>query len=148
MKKRDRRPWKRRMEKGFTLVEILVVMVILGLLAGVVGIKIIGRIEQGKVLRAKLDIKSFKTALASYYADNGFYPSTEQGMEALVTAPTGGRVPQNYLEGGYIEKVPKDPWNNDYIFICPGQHGDYDIVSYGKDGQKGGDKDIESWSLE
>ena len=139
--------------RGFTLLEVIVVMFILGLLAVIVAPKIIGRTDDARITKAKIQIKNFETALKLFKIDNGFYPSTEQGLEALIKKPTIGRIPTNYREGGYLEqkKIPLDPWGNPYIYICPGTHGDFDIISYGADGQEGGegkDADITNWNIE
>ena len=135
---------------GFTLIEIMVVIVILGLLAALVGPKLMGRTDDAKVTDARVQIKNIETALKLYKLDTGSYPATEQGLSALVEKPTVGVIPKTYKEGGYLEskKVPKDPWGNDYLYISPGEHGDYDLFSYGADGAKGGDgknADITSW---
>ena len=138
----------RWIERGFTLIEIMVVVVILGILAAVIIPRISGKPEQAKRTKAITDIKSIETALSLFMLDNGFYPSTEQGLEALVTEPASGRIPNNYQEGGYLKKVPRDPWENPYIYISPGAHGDFDIISYGSDGEEGGegyDTDITNW---
>ncbi len=137
---------------GFTLIEIMVVIVILSMLAILVGPKIIGRTDDAKIADAKIQIKNLETALKLYKLDNGVYPATEQGLQALVEKPAAGVIPKNYREGGYLEnkRVPKDPWDNDYIYISPGEHGDYDLSSLGADGVRGGeqkDSDIESWNL-
>jgi general secretion pathway protein G len=139
--------------RGFTLIELMVVIVVLGLLAGIIAPKIIGHVDEAKIGTAKSNIASFETALKMYKLDNGSYPETEQGLQALVEAPTSGTIPKKWRKGGYLEKkaVPKDPWGNDYIYISPGVHGDYDISSYGKDATAGGedeDKDINSWDVE
>ncbi len=139
-------------KRGFTLIEILVVVAIIAILAALVGPRIIGTTDEAKVTEAKVQIKNLETALKLFKLRQGFYPSTEQGLEALVTKPTIGRIPENYREGGYLESssVPKDPWNNDFIYISPGLHGDYDLISYGADGVAGGegfDADIESWDI-
>ena len=136
--------------KGFTLIEIMVVIVILALLAALVGPKLMGRTDDAKITDARVQIKNIETALKLYKLDTGNYPSTEQGLTALVTKPTVGVIPNGYKEGGYLEskKVPKDPWGSDYLYISPGEHGDYDIFSYGSDGAKGGEGknvDITSW---
>ncbi len=136
--------------KGFTLIEIMVVIVILALLAALVGPKLMGRTDDAKITDARVQIKNIETALKLYKLDTGNYPSTEQGLTALVTKPTVGVIPNGYKEGGYLEskKVPKDPWGNDYLYISPGEHGDYDLFSYGSDGAKGGEGknvDITSW---
>ncbi len=138
--------------RGFTLIEVLVVIFILSILAALVAPKIIGRTDDARIAEAKLQIKNFETALKLFKLDNGFYPSTEQGLEALIEKPTIGRIPQNYREGGYLEqkKIPLDPWGNPYIYLCPGIHGEYDIISYGADGKEGGegkDADITNWNI-
>ena len=135
---------------GFTLIEIMVVIVILAMLAAIVGPKLMGRTDDAKVTDARVQIKNIETALKLYKLDTGSYPSTEQGLGALVTKPTVGVIPNSYKDGGYLEskKMPKDPWGNDYLYVSPGEHGDYDLFSYGADGAKGGDgknADITSW---
>jgi general secretion pathway protein G len=135
---------------GFTLIEIMVVIVILAMLAALVGPRLMGRTDDAKVTDARVQIKNIETALKLYKLDNGSYPSTEQGLDALVTKPTVGIIPKSYKDGGYLEskKMPKDPWGNDYLYVSPGEHGDYDLFSYGADGAKGGDgknADITSW---
>ena len=136
--------------KGFTLIEIMVVIVILALLAALVGPKLMGRTDDAKITDARVQIKNIETALKLYKLDNGNYPSTEQGLVALITKPTVGVIPNGYKEGCYLEskKVPKDPWGSDYLYISPGEHGDYDLFSYGSDGAKGGEGknvDITNW---
>lgn len=135
---------------GFTLIEIMVVVVILAMLAAIVGPRLMGRTDDAKVTDARVQIKNIETALKLYKLDNGSYPSTEQGLGALVAKPTVGVIPKSYKEGGYLEskKMPKDPWDNDFLYVSPGEHGDYDLFSYGSDGAKGGDgknADITSW---
>lgn len=137
---------------GFTLIEIMVVIVILALLAALVGPKLMGRTDDAKMTDARVQIKNIETALKLYKLDTGNFPSTEQGLSALVAKPTVGIIPNSYKEGGYLEshKVPKDPWGNDYIYVSPGEHGDYDLSSYGGDGVKGGEgknADISSWDV-
>ena len=137
--------------EGFTLLEIMVVIVILGLLAALVVPKLIGRTEEAKRTQTRLQIKNLEQALQLFKLDNGFYPGTEQGIEALVRAPETGRIPKNYRKGGYLDRVPKDPWGNNYAYVSPGTHGDYDITSYGADSVPGGDgedADINSWDAE
>ena len=114
---------------GFTLIEIMVVIVILAMLAAIVGPKLMGRTDDAKVTDAQVQIKNIETALKLYKLDNGSYPSTEQGLGALVAKPTVGVIPNSYKEGGYLEskKMPKDPWGNDYLYVSPGEHGDYDL---------------------
>jgi general secretion pathway protein G len=143
----------RQRQSGFTLIELMVVIVILGILAGLIVPRIMGRPEEAKQLKARLTIESLETSLRMYKLDNGMYPSTEQGLEALVQAPDTGDVPKKWREGGYIEKgrIPSDPWDNEFVYLSPGVHGEYDIISYGSDGVPGGegkDKDINSWELE
>jgi general secretion pathway protein G len=136
--------------RGFTLIEIMVVVVILGLLAALVVPKLIGRTGEAKRQMAEINIKGIEQALDLFKLDNGFYPSTDQGLQALVSIPEAGRIPKNYRKDGYIKSVPKDPWNNDYVYVSPGAHGDYDITSYGADGVPGGegeDGDINSWDV-
>lgn len=137
-------------EKGFTLIEVMVVIIILGILASIVGVKVIAHIDEARTTQAQVQIEAFKTALESYRLKNSYYPSTEQGLQALVTAPTTGKLPQYYPEGGYLDKIPKDPWGNDYNYMSPGLHNSrsYDIWSYGADNEEGGegkDADINSW---
>ena len=138
---------------GFTLIELMVVLVILGILAVTVAPKILNRPSEARQLKAKMTIETLQTALDLYKLDIGSYPTTSQGLEALVSKPESGAGVDRWREGGYLKKgkVPKDPWGNDYIYLCPGVHGECDIVSYGGDGASGGDgenKDIRSWELE
>jgi general secretion pathway protein G len=139
--------------RGFTLIEIMVVIVILALLAALVGPKIIGRSDDAKIADAKVQIRNLETALKLYKLDNGNYPSTEQGLQALLTKPTTGQIPKNYRQDGYLEskKLPTDPWGGDYIYLSPGEHGDYDLCSLGSDGVKGGEgkgADICNWNIQ
>ena len=138
--------------RGFTLIEIMVVIVILALLAALVGPKLMGRTDDAKITDARVQIKNIETALKLYKLDNSNYPSTEQGLDALITKPTVGVIPRAYKDGGYLDskKVPKDPWGSDYLYISPGEHGDYDLFTYGSDGAKGGEGknvDITSWDV-
>ena len=137
--------------RGFTLIEIMVVLIIIGLLAGIVVPKLIGRTEEAKRIKTAVQIKNLQSALDLYKLDSGVYPSTDQGLQALVEKPAVGEIPNNWKEGGYIDKIPKDPWGNNYVYISPGVHGDYDLYSYGADGEEGGEgrnADIQSWNLE
>jgi general secretion pathway protein G len=138
---------------GFTLIELMVVIVILGVLAGLIVPRIMGRPDEARQLKAKMQIESLETALKLYKLDNGAYPSTDQGLEALVTPPETPPVPRKWREGGYLEKgkVPVDPWGNTFVYLSPGVNNDYDISSYGADGVSGGDgkdADINSWEIE
>ena len=144
---------KRLSHGGFTLIEIMVVLVILGILVGFVGVKIMGKPEEARRMKARVQIDSLETALKLYKLDNGVYPTTEQGLQALVEPPTVGQLAKAWRQGGYLEKgkVPKDPWGNDYVYLSPGAHGDFDLSSYGSDGEPGGedkDQDINNWELE
>ena len=134
---------------AFTLIELMVVIVILGILATLIAPKVLDRPEQARRMKAKVQIASLQSALALFKADTGRYPTTTEGLAALVADPgIRGWKQGGYLEGG---KVPIDPWGRPFIYICPGIHGDYDLESYGKDGEDGGTgdaADIESWNLE
>ena len=140
-------------DSGFTLLEIMVVIVILGILVGYVGVRIMGEPEKARRMKAMVQIESIETALKLYKLDNGPYPTTEQGLNALVESPEVGELPKAWRDGGYLEKgkLPKDPWENDYIYLSPGLHSDFDLMSYGPDGQPGGEgenADINNWELE
>jgi len=139
--------------RGFTLIEIMVVIIILGILAMYVAPKLMGRPEEAKQVRAKMDIAALETALKLYKLDSGMYPSSDQGLQALVQRPESGVIPKKWRQGGYLEKgkVPKDPWGNEYVYLSPGLKGDFDILSYGADGVPGGEnenKDITNWDVE
>jgi len=141
---------KRLNVHGFTLIELMVVIVILGILAGLIIPRIMGRPEEARRMKARVQMESVETALRLYKLDNGVYPSTDQGLQALIEAPTVGELPRAWRKGGYLEKgkVPKDPWGNEYVYLSPGLHGDFDLVSYGADGQPGGEEqnqDVNSW---
>ena len=135
---------------GFTLLEVMVVVVILGILAALVVPKIISRPDEARIIAAKQDIASLQQALKLYRLDNQRYPTTEQGLQALVTKPTTAPIPPNWKAGGYVERLPKDPWGNPYQYLNPGVRGEIDIFSFGADGGSGGegnDADIGSWNL-
>jgi len=137
-------------KRGFTLVEIMVVVVIIGLLAALIGPRLVGQSEVAKITAAKTQIKNFEQSLELYHLNNGFFPTTNQGLDALITKPTMPPEPKNYQNGGYLRAraVPKDPWGSEYIYICPGENGDYDIISFGSDGKEGGQDgaaDISNW---
>ena len=141
-------------QKGFTLIEIMVVVIILAMLAGLVLPRIIGQEEKARVETAKIQIKSLESALDGYKLDNGFYPTTDQGLDALIRKPESGRIPMKWREGGYLKpaRIPKDPWDHEYHYYSPGNEGrEYEIISYGADGEPGGEgksADIESWKIQ
>ena len=137
----------RSQQQGFTLIEIMVVVVILGILAAAVVPKIMSRPEQARIEKTKHDIGALESALNIYKLDNYQYPSTDQGLEALVTKPSGSPQPRNYKKGGYIKKLNKDPWGQEYLYLSPGTHTDLDLYSLGPDGQPS-DDDIGNWNIE
>jgi general secretion pathway protein G len=135
---------------GFSLIELMLVVVIIGILTALVAPRLIHRADEARVTAAKIQIKNYETALKRFKFDNAFYPTTDQGLAALVTAPETGIIPENYRPGGYLEKkhIEPDPWGNGYLYISPGTQGDYDIISYGADGLPGGKEynaDITNW---
>lgn len=136
-------------QSGFTLIEIMVVVAIIAILGATVVPLIMDRPEQARVVRAKTDIATLSAALDLYNLDNFNYPSTEQGLEALVERPSGDPEPANWKSSGYLKNLPKDPWGRPYEYLSPGEGGDYDIISLGRDGAEGGteyDADISNWS--
>lgn len=153
--KTDGNPGKKKLfddTRGFTLIELMVVIVILGVLAGMIVPRIMDRPEEARRTKAEVDIGAISQALKLYKLDNGKYPSTEQGLQALVEPPSTGTLAKKWRDGGYLDKnsVPKDPWDNDYVYISPGLHGDFDLMSYGPDNEPGGedmDRDINNWEL-
>ena len=135
---------------GFTLIEIMVVVVILGILAAIVVPRIMDAPDKARVAKAKQDISVLESSLNLYKLDNYNYPSTQQGLEALVTQPSGDPPARNWKAGGYIQKLPKDPWGNPYQYLAPGTHGEVDVFTFGRDGKPGGDgmdADIGNWDL-
>jgi general secretion pathway protein G len=142
---------RRRSQAGFTLLEILIVVTILGILASLVAVRIMDRPAEARAMKAQLDIRTLENALKLFKLDNGFYPTTDQGLRALVEKPGVGRIPNNWREGGYLEKgaLPKDPWGQDYLYLSPGVHNkDFDLWSYGGDREEAGegeDADIINW---
>lgn len=133
--------------KGFTLIEIMVVMVILGLLVAIVAPNIMGRSDQAKVTVAETQLSNIANALDLYRLDNSHYPSTQQGLEALVRRPSGSPEPRNWNADGYLKSVPEDPWGNEYQYVSPGTEGPYDLYSFGSDGQEGGEGDAADISV-
>ncbi len=141
-------------QSGFSLIELMIVVVILGLLATLLVPRIMDRPDEARVTKAKVDIRTLESALRLYRLDNGAYPTTEQGLAALIRKPDIAPIPRNYRDGGYLEvsSVPTDPWGNAYRYRSPGQQGrDYEITSLGVDGKEGGTgfaQDINSWELD
>lgn len=136
-----------RTSSGFTLIEVMVVVVILGILAAVIVPRIMDRPDQARIIKAQQDIRTLETMLKAYRLDNYAYPSTDQGLEALVNRPSGMPEPRNWKSGGYLDRLPADPWGNPYRYLQPGQHGDFDLYSLGPDGQTSAD-DIGNWTID
>ena len=137
-------------QSGFTLIEIMVVVVILAILAALIVPKVMSRPDEARVIAARQDVSSILQALKLYRLDNLRYPTTEQGLAALVARPSVAPVPSNWKAGGYLERLTKDPWGNPYQYLAPGLRGEIDVFSFGADGIAGGegvDADIGSWSL-
>ena len=138
-----------RCRRAFTLIEIMVVVVIMGVLAALVVPRLMGRTDDARILAARQDIATLMQALKLYRLDNQRFPTTEQGLQALVTRPASPPVPPNWKTGGYLDRLNRDPWGNPYQYLSPGTHGEVDIFSYGADGKPGGtgnDADIGSWA--
>ena len=150
MKHSQKNPSPRNM-RGFTLIEIMVVVVILGILASVIAPRIMDNPDKARVSKAMHDINALESALDVYKLDNFIYPTTDQGLEALIKKPTDSPEPPNWKEGGYVKRLKKDPWGNDYLYLSPGEHGEIDIYSLGADGAPGGDgfnADIGNWDTD
>lgn len=139
-----------KFSRGFTLIEVMVVIVIIGVLAALIVPKVMGRPDEARITAARQDIASIMQALKLYRLDNMRYPTTEQGLQALVKQPTTPPLPQNWKGNGYLERMPNDPWGQPYQYLQPGLHGEIDVLSLGADGAPGGegsDADIGSWQL-
>ena len=135
-------------QQGFTLIEIIVVVVIIGILATFVAPKFMGKTDTARLVKARNDIQALESALDMYKLDNYAYPTTDQGLDALINQPSGDPVPSNWQKGGYVKKLQKDPWQRDYLYLSPGEHGEIDIYSLGADGVEGGEEsnaDIGNW---
>lgn len=142
---------RRSAQRGFTLIEIMVVVVILGILAAIVVPNIIDRPDAARVAKARQDIRAVESALKLYRLDNFRYPTTEQGLAALVDKPTTQPEPRNWKSGGYLDRIPTDPWGEVYHYRNPGEHGEIDVYTLGRDGRPGGeesDADIGNWALD
>ncbi|QIR13158.1 type II secretion system major pseudopilin GspG [Shewanella aestuarii] len=139
---------KQHKQRGFTLLEVMVVIVILGILASMVVPNLMGNKDKADQQKAVSDIVALENALDMYKLDNSIYPTTDQGLDALVQKPTSSPEPRNYREGGYVKRLPQDPWRNDYLLLSPGENGKIDIFSAGPDGQPGTEDDIGNWNLQ
>lgn len=138
-------------QRGFTLIEIMVVVVIIGMLAALVLPRVMGRLDDASIVKSKSDIRTLSSALKLYKLDNFNYPSTQQGLEALTSAPAGEPAAKNWKSGGYIERLPADPWGNEYQYLSPGDKMEFDLWSFGSDGRLGGEDvaaDIGNWNID
>lgn len=136
---------QRRYNKGFTLIEVMVVVVILGILAAMIVPKLMSRPDEAKKVRVKQDVATLESALDLYRLDNGFYPSQNQGLEALVSPPSTPPIPQHWKQGGYIKRLPVDPWGREYMFANPGVHNEIDIYSLGPEGNESEENILGNW---
>lgn len=147
---RSNRSLRSLKQRGFTLIEIMVVVIILGILAAIVAPNVIGRIDDAQIARVQQDLRGIENALKFYRLDNFTYPTNEQGLDALVNKPSDPSI-KNWKTGGYLDRAPKDPWGNPYQYLNPGNQGEIDIYTLGRDGRPGGeglDKDLGNWELE
>lgn len=136
-------------QRGFTLIEIMVVVIIIGILAAIVAPNVIGRVDDAQIIKAKAEISNLENALKFYRLDTFGYPSTEQGLDVLVTKPADPNI-KNWKSGGYMDRIPADPWGNPYLYLNPGNQGEIDVYTLGRDGRPGGegiDADIGNWDL-
>ncbi|WP_018168303.1 type II secretion system major pseudopilin GspG [Thioalkalivibrio sp. ALMg9] len=137
--------------RGFTLIEIMVVVVILGILAAIVVPRVMDRPDDARITKVKQDIRTLESALNLYRLDNFRYPTTDQGLDALVERPRSGPEAPQYRQGGYMDRLPSDPWGNPYQYLHPGRHGDFDVFSYGANGRRGGEGiegEIGNWNMD
>ncbi|WP_018176201.1 type II secretion system major pseudopilin GspG [Thioalkalivibrio sp. AKL8] len=137
--------------RGFTLIEIMVVVVILGILAAIVVPRVMDRPDDARITKVKQDIRTIETALNLYRLDTSRYPTTDQGLDALVERPRSGPEAPQYRQGGYMDRLPSDPWGNPYQYLHPGRHGDFDVFSYGANGRRGGEGiegEIGNWNMD
>ncbi|MBO1256830.1 type II secretion system major pseudopilin GspG [Alteromonas sp. 5E99-2] len=137
----------RKLQKGFSLIEIMVVLLIIGMMAALVAPSVLGSSEEAALRKAAVDIQQLESALEMYKLRNSNFPTTEQGLDALVNEPSIDPIPRNYPVGGFIKRLPEDPWGNEYALISPGELGVIDIYSTGPDGEPGTDDDIGTWNI-
>lgn len=138
-----------RWQRGFTLLELMIVIVILGILGAVIAPQFMDEPDKARVVQARMQMEHLATAVKKFYLDNAFYPSTEQGLEALVERPSVGRAPRQYPPNGYISKIPEDPWGNAYLYVSPGSRTPFEILCYGADGVEGGEGfDADIWNAD
>ncbi|NVK22851.1 MAG: type II secretion system major pseudopilin GspG [Kangiellaceae bacterium] len=143
---------KAKAQSGFTLTEILIAMAIVAIMGTIVVLSLIGNVDKANIQKLKADLGTIETALNSYKLDNGFYPTTDQGLRSLIEKPTSEPIPSNYPRGGYLgsKAIPKDPWKREYIYVSPGRNGDFDLFTLGLDGRQGGEgenMDIGTWNV-
>ncbi len=136
-----------RRQLGFSLIEVMVVLLIIGIMASMIAPQILGNQETAQLKKAAVDVKALENAMEMYKLRNNVFPSTEQGLDALVNEPTIDPIPRNYPQGGFIKSLPKDPWGNDYQLLSPGELGTVDIFSFGPDGEPGTEDDIGNWNV-